>query len=430
MSAQPNPLDLFAARAVKSAKLWSMSGVSLHDVVDDLASEARRAGLDTDVAQSILSEAFRPYREAAPMTSNKGFEGDDVRERVHESRERENAEARKGKRDHGGNANGGAKKKWNWRDEVISARELHDQEYADAKFVVPDFFPEGVALIASRPKIGKSWWLMQGGGGISLGNTVFGQSDDGQPPLQGDVLYLALEDNRRRLRRRMTKHYGPDRENWPPRFKFTTKWQRLDKGGLDDIREWCASVAKPVLVMIDTLKKVRPPKRNNQNDYDADYEACEGLEAICDDFPGLGIWAAHHLRKMDAEDVFDTVSGTFGLTGGVDTIAIFSRSAQGVTLHIQGRDLTDTVEKAVKFDRETCRWIVLGNAEEVRRSQERNRIIAALRGVVGGLSVNEVKAAANLKSRDVADKLLQRMAADGEVVRLTRGKYGLGANVT
>jgi hypothetical protein len=47
------------------------------------------------------------------------------------------------------------------------------------------------------------------------------------------------------------------------------------------------------------------------------------------------------------------VSGTLGLTGGVDTVAILKRRSEGVTLHIEGRDLVETVEKAITFDRET-----------------------------------------------------------------------------
>src|SRR5208282_3066023 len=101
-------------------------------------------------------------------------------------------------------------------------------------------------------------------------------------------------------------------------------------------------------------------KRNGQSDYDADYEACQGLLDLSHDFPGLLIIVAHHDRKMDAEDVFDTASGTLGMTGGVDTIVMLKRNGRGVTLHVRGRDLDDDVEKAVKFDRETCRWVILG----------------------------------------------------------------------
>jgi hypothetical protein len=72
----------------------------------------------------------------------------------------------------------------------------------------------------------------------------------------------------------------------------TARWKRLDQGGLEGIREWCKSVSNPVLIAIDTLKKVRPPKRNGQSDYDADYEACEGLQKLA------GEWLPHGPPKL------------------------------------------------------------------------------------------------------------------------------------
>jgi hypothetical protein len=65
MTAQLDPLDIFAARAVTAARLWSIGGIALQDAVDDLASEAQAQGFDTDLAQQIMGEAFRPYREVA-----------------------------------------------------------------------------------------------------------------------------------------------------------------------------------------------------------------------------------------------------------------------------------------------------------------------------------------------------------------------------
>ena len=121
----------------------------------------------------------------------------------------------------------------------------------------------------------------------------------------------------------MTKHFGALRDNWPARLTIASTWKRFDQGGLDDLRDWCRGAKRPVLIMIDTLKKVRPPKGRNQSDYDADYEGCEGLVKLAHEFAGLAIMIAHHTRKMDADDVFDTVSGTLGLIGGVDTIGSF-----------------------------------------------------------------------------------------------------------
>src|SRR5215470_12349955 len=223
-----------------------------------------------------------------------------------------------------------------WRSKLIDAQELCDRRFAPLKYVVPGLFPEGATLLASRPKMGKSWLLLQITTAVAGGKSTLMTGN--LPPPVGDVLYLALEDNPRRLQRRLTKYFGGLRETWPARLKVVTEWKRLDQGGLDGIREWCRSVLCPVLIAIDTLKRVRPPKRNGQDNYDADYEACQGLQTLAGEL-GISIIIAHHDRKMDADDVFDTVSGTLGLTGGVDAIAILKRNAHGITLHVEGRDL-------------------------------------------------------------------------------------------
>jgi hypothetical protein len=246
----------------------------------------------------------------------------------------------------------------------------------------------------------------------------------GDQPSNGDCLYLALEDNKRRLQRRLRKYFGTNKQGWPERLRIATKWKRLDQGGLEAIREWCKSVPKPTLIAIDTLKKVRAPKHKGQTDYDADYEACQGLQELAGEF-GVAIIVAHHDRKMDAEDVFDTVSGTLGVTAGVDTIAIIKRRTQGTTLHIEGRDLVETIEKAITFDRETCRWVILGDAADVQRSNQRTQVLSALKGAPEGLTVNKIIGLAQLLNRNAADLLLGKMVADGEIEWIKRGVYGL-----
>jgi hypothetical protein len=140
---------------------------------------------------------------------------------------------------------------------------------------------------------------------------------------------------------------------------------------------------------------------------------------------GISIIVADHDRKMGADDVFDTVSGTLGLTGGVDAIALLKRNAGAVTLHIQGRDMEDEIEKIVRFDRETCRWAIVGEASEVQESSERDRVLKVLSAAPEGLSPSEIWAAARFPSRNATDKALSRLAEEGVIIRLKRGLYGL-----
>ena len=87
----------------------------------------------------------------------------------------------------------------------------------------------------------------------------------------------------------------------------------------------------------------------------------------------------HHTRKMEAEDPLDTVSGTLGLAGCADTVLVLNRTAQGTTLYVRGRDIEEA-EHAITFDKDACRWTILGNASDVHRSNERGRILDALQG--------------------------------------------------
>jgi len=80
-----------------------------------------------------------------------------------------------------------------------------------------------------------------------------------------------------------------------------------------------------------------------------------------------------------------------------------------------------------RFDKATCRWSVLGAAAEVFRSAERGRVIAALEEAGEALSVTEIMAAADIKSRGAADMLLGRMVRDGVLRKSGRGRYELDA---
>jgi hypothetical protein len=77
-------------------------------------------------------------------------------------------------------------------------------------------------------------------------------------PLKGSVLYLGLEDGKRRLQRRMTKLVGIRPENWPEQLYLKTDWRRFDPGGLDDI---CAVSDAQVVAIGYALTMMPPPSR-------------------------------------------------------------------------------------------------------------------------------------------------------------------------
>jgi hypothetical protein len=297
---------------------------------------------------------------------------------------------------------------------VINAEELNRMRFDPIKFVVPGYFVEGLTLFAGKPKIGKSWLLLHAASAVADGNYTLG----GVYCEQGDVLYAALEDNPRRLQSRMTKLFGT--ATWPTRLSFTCEMPRLAEGGLTFIRNWIEGADRPRLVIIDTLAMVRMPNRKDQNSYDADYAAVRELRDLaltC----GVAVMLVHHLRKAEADDPFDTISGTLGLTGAPDTIMVIRRDTSGTMLHARGRDLIE-IEKAIKFDAATCIWSIVGDADVVRQSAERAVIVKVLdEAGEEPLGPRQIAEACGMKAINVR-RLLSTMKKDGVVKNA--GAYG------
>jgi hypothetical protein len=313
-----------------------------------------------------------------------------------------------------------------WHQGLITARDLQSKTFKPVRIILPGLIPEGVTLLAGKPKVGKSWLALD----VCLAvadETRYVLGD--MRPVHGDVLYLALEDNQRRLKKRIDKivQTGP----WPDHLELHTEWKRMDQGGLENIEAWLKLAKEPRLIWIDTLAKIRPIAGRSEQAYAGDYRAIEGLQKLSAQYQ-VGIVINHHLRKMSSEeDAFDDVSGTLGLTGAADTIIVMKRHSGMVKIFVRGRDIEEA-ELAAQFNRETCRWRLVGEADDVFRSQERTAILAALKdaghdkdGNPNAMSVAQIMAATERTSRHGLDALLYKMRKDGEIAVVGRGLYAL-----
>jgi AAA domain len=303
-----------------------------------------------------------------------------------------------------------------WRDGLITAKDLQTKTFAPVRIIVPGLIPEGVTIVAGKPKIGKSFLALDISMAVAGDRFVLGETK----PVQGGALYLALEDNQRRLKKRIDKIVQSG--SAPELLELHTEWKRVDQGGLEDIEAWCKSVEKPRLIWIDTLAKIRPLAGRNEQAYAGDYRAIEGLQKLAGEY-GIGIVLNHHLRKASSEDdAFDDVSGTLGLTGAADTIIIMKRHAGMVKVFVRGRDIEEQ-EYAAEFNRQTCRWRIVGEADEVFRSEQRQAIATALKETKRAMSVSDIMAATERRDRHSTEALLAKMEKAGEVKHAGRGLW-------
>jgi hypothetical protein len=371
--------DVFATCAQNN---WPPAGA-----IDALSDAALARDLDPDDAQAALAEA------AKPRTNGKA----------------------------NGSAEGGAPRGASVN--IRTAAVLRTKTFEPIHYIVPGYIAEGCTILAGRPKLGKSWLMLDIGLAVARGGYCLGNIQCEQ----GDVLGLWLEDNERRLQQRITKLLGY-REEWPASFHYETEWPRANAGGLEAIRKWLASVGNPRLVVVDVLAMIRVPRTDKQSQYEADYAAVQALQKIASD-TGVAIVIVTHARKSPGEvDAIEKVSGTFGLSGAADTILILDRGSNGATLYGRGRDIEE-IETAVEFDKGTCRWRVLGEAAEVHRSDERKAILDVLLAADEPLSPRDI-ADMTGHSHEAVRQMLVRMARAGEVSRPKTGRYAYVPPVT
>jgi Bifunctional DNA primase/polymerase, N-terminal/AAA domain/Primase C terminal 1 (PriCT-1) len=246
-----------------------------------------------------------------------------------------------------------------------TATDLLSADLPEPRYAIDGLFPEGLAFMAGAPKLGKSWM----GLGLAIAVASGGNALSSIRVERGDVLYLALEDNARRLqdRLRLLLNGSPA----PEGLHLELEWPRLDSGGAERLVEWLGAHPTARLVLIDVYPRLRPQTGSNRDRYQTDYASAALLQAIAVGH-AVAVVALYHTRKAEASDFVETVQGTFGTAGAADTIVVVKR-ARGeadATLHITGRDVEER-ELALRFAAEVGTWELLGDAEEHDLSKTR-----------------------------------------------------------
>jgi 5S rRNA maturation endonuclease (ribonuclease M5) len=300
---------------------------------------------------------------------------------------------------------------------IISAADLMAKEFPEQKYAVEGILSEGVTIFAGKPKLGKSWCGLGLALAIASGGKAFGKI----PVVQGNVLYLALEDGERRLQDRFEKLLGNEGKI-PADLHFATHWESLDNGGLEALESWLIEHPKARIIFIDTLKRVRPKNSGNKQLYDSDYEAISPLGDLAREY-GVSIVLIHHTRKQDSEDPMDLISGSTGLTGSADGALVLTRARQSVQckLHVMGRDNEDK-ELILDWSKGTFGWTLAGDAEELAVSRERKDIIEILAFYPTRLTPKAVAKELNRGEASIR-KMMNRMNNDGQIDNDGLGNY-------
>ena len=316
---------------------------------------------------------------------------------------------------------------------VRNGQWLDAQTFPPLTYAVQGIFTEGYNLLVGAPKIGKSWLALSCALSFAQGTPALGSI---ALPSSRPVLYLALEDTPRRLqdRTRTLLNGAPI----PQLFHFATEAYANKAFGV--IRAWLDEFGHNSLVMIDTYQKVATPPKNGEQGYGHDYAIGSNLKRLAQDYEGVCLIVVHHTRKASSFDFVDGVSGTNGVAGSADTVAVLSRARQDnkATLNVTGRDVAEA-EFALTFNE--GKWQLMGGdlqSAQTHAIQIRDtvglgtnmaEVVTYVVGAGEPVNIKQVSDACGL-SVDTTKTYLSRLVSDERLTRTSRGLYSPVTSVT
>lgn len=255
---------------------------------------------------------------------------------------------------------------------VKTAEALLTAEYPPIDWIVEGLIGEGLTMICGAPKIGKSWLVLSLALAAAQGGAFLGTL---QAQKTG-VLYLALEDTERRIKRRLELLEAEPHQVGG--LRIATRW----KDGYVGLRNYVKRHPDITLVIVDTL--VQFARITDMNAYAETSQALAKIKQVADDLH-IAVVVIHHAKKggsKDGADWMESALGSVGLTGAADATVLISRDRSkdktntGAVLYATGRD-TEDVRYTLKFDLDCEGWTIDTKAELIAKIKKRGVLTRA-----------------------------------------------------
>ena len=302
--------------------------------------------------------------------------------------------------------------------------DLMQREIPPLKYAIRPILPEGFVCIAGRPKAMKSWTMLKIAYAVVNGVEFMGHLTE-----QGDVLYLALEDSKRRIKDRVIK-MGEDKSKHPT-ILLADEIPYLGFGFEESIERWIDDSENPRLIIIDTLARIKPRQgKKSGTAYDLDNELLNKLQTIAIQ-KNITIAFVTHLSKQSTDYSWDRIQGSVGMQGMTDAMWLIDRgeTAKNASITGRGRDIQD-FEYAVKWNEDKFQYDFEGNLQMVEMNENRREVLDAMRQLTNA-GTEEIHPrdvckhfSVSVTSKDGRrlSKTMQRMANDFEIWK--GSKYG------
>lgn len=296
--------------------------------------------------------------------------------------------------------------------------ELAAEEIPPIKWIIPELVPAGLTIIAGPPKIGKSflcWNLafaaaMQG---VALSAITVEE--------QSNVLYLALDDDRKLLQQRHQEILKD--QNIPKNVYLIDSESNvmLNSVGLHQLERYVDKY-QTNFVIVDTWQHARPelPNTNKKTSYDIDYELLIPIRKFAHR-KNIAIMLVTHTRKgSDLDNPFNMIQGSTGIQAGCDTLLMLTKEGDAPVLRTSGRRVFYNEYSMTLAD---GLWQMHEYEPQVRTSDEAERVLEALKEMKGEKFTIEALAKQLDVKKNTLEQRIKRMVDREQIIKIGRGHY-------
>ena len=187
---------------------------------------------------------------------------------------------------------------------------------------------EGLTLLCSKPKEGKSWLALQMCCAVANGRQFLGLPTD-----QGDVLYMGYEDTWRRLQDRLKVMHEKSGGCANGELHLTTSGLDSESELLDGLKSWVERMQRPRMIVIDKLQSCLCQM-------DANYSVLRKFRKFAKDHH-IALVLVHDLGKSKASNPFKRIIGSTRLLAYADSAVLLLRewNSRDARLQFAGEDI-------------------------------------------------------------------------------------------
>jgi hypothetical protein len=295
---------------------------------------------------------------------------------------------------------------------------LMAKHFAPLDYLVGEVLHEGLAILAGKPKKGKSYLALDMSLAMAVGRLAFRHF----PTRQQRVLYVSLEDGERRLQARLLKIQH--NLTHPGGLDFLYAFPKLGAGALEALIHYAKDYG---CIIIDVIGRILPEVQTVHKSM-SEYQLYTDLFGQLQTFANaqhVALVVIDHVRKASSDDVYDTIMGSQGKWGTADIGLVYERKGEekDALLHVAGREIEEQkfVISLIEGHLE-C----LGTGEVYELDSEQNKIITILSEEHRPMSIVDIMKALGIQGDRHYQrfrKVLYRLYAEDRVGRTKRGLY-------